>query len=87
MTLVTDPVCEMKFDKRLAAASSVYQNSIYYFCHPVCKKIFDADPARFITQTKSESPRAISRNRNGTERCRHLEPECESSSSMHCNKS
>ncbi len=83
MTLVTDPLCEMKFDKRLAAASSVYQNRIYYFCHPVCKKIFDADPARFITQTESEPPRAIPRNRNGTERRRHLKPECESSSSMH----
>ncbi len=84
---VTDPVCEMKFDKRLAAASSVYQNSIYYFCHPVCKKIFDADPVRFIAQTKSKLPRPNSRNQHGTEGRRNLKPECESSSSVHGTKS
>jgi YHS domain-containing protein len=48
MALVVDPVCEMEFLDRDAAAWSVYQNCTYYFCHPVCKKIFDADQTLFI---------------------------------------
>ncbi len=80
MALVTDPVCEMKFDKRLAAASSVYQHHVYYFCHPVCKKIFDANPARFVKETNPEAPRPVSRNQHETERRRDLKPDWERSS-------
>ncbi len=54
MALVTDPVCEMEFDERLAAAWSIYGDHTYYFCHPVCKKIFEVDPSRFIETVQSE---------------------------------
>ncbi len=56
MALVVDPVCEMEFSERDAAAWSVYQNRIYYFCHPVCKKIFDADPTQFVDD---ENPKVL----------------------------
>ncbi|MDE3087845.1 MAG: YHS domain-containing protein [Chloroflexota bacterium] len=54
MARVVDPVCGMEFSERDAAAWSVYQNRIYYFCHPVCKKIFDADPTPFVDDANPE---------------------------------
>ncbi len=48
MARVIDPVCGMEFEERAAVARSVYLNRTFYFCHPVCKKIFDVNPARFV---------------------------------------
>ncbi len=48
MGLVIDPVCGMVFDEDLAVARSVYRERTYYFCHPVCQRIFDVRPARFV---------------------------------------
>ncbi len=48
MARVVDPVCDMEFDDSAAADQSVWHNRTFYFCHPVCKKIFDAQPWRFV---------------------------------------
>ena len=53
MGLVVDPVCGMQFSKRLAVAHSEYLRRTFYFCHPVCKKIFDLKPSRFVYSEKS----------------------------------
>ena len=50
MALVIDPVCGMEFDHRSASARSRYQDRTYHFCHPVCKDIFDSDPALFVSE-------------------------------------
>lgn len=52
MARVVDPVCGMEFEERSAAAQSVYLNRAFHFCHPVCQKIFDANPARFVYSDK-----------------------------------
>ncbi|MBI4674540.1 MAG: YHS domain-containing protein [Chloroflexi bacterium] len=59
MALVIDPVCGMEFDKRTAGSKSVYQNRTYYFCHAVCKKIFDATPEQFVSE-QAEQPDNVS---------------------------
>jgi len=46
---VPDPVCGMKVDTEKAAAQSEYQGDTFYFCHPGCKRKFDADPVRLRT--------------------------------------
>lgn len=48
MARVVDPVCRMKFDASVAADKSEWLNRTFYFCHPICKKIFDAKPGRFV---------------------------------------
>ncbi len=77
MELAIDPVCDMEFDQCTAAALSVYQNRIYYFCHPVCKKIFDADPTRFVQTEGAETAGARTRARDENENRKNLKPDCE----------
>lgn len=48
--MVTDPVCNMKIDENKAAGKSDYNGKTYYFCAPVCKKKFDADPQKYVKQ-------------------------------------
>ncbi len=45
-----DPVCKMKVDEQKAAGKSEYKGQTYYFCAPVCKKKFDADPERYLAK-------------------------------------
>ena len=52
MARVIDPVCGMEFEASAAAAESVYLDRTFHFCHPVCKKIFDANPSRFVYSIK-----------------------------------
>lgn len=77
MELVTDPVCEMEFDKLSAAAWSVHQDRVYYFCHPACKKIFDADPAQFVQAKQAEATGAPRRAWDEHEKRENLKPDCE----------
>lgn len=60
MALVIDPVCGMEFDHRSSWSTSVYQDRVYHFCHPVCKEIFDAAPGRFV-DPEANSTRAVPR--------------------------
>ncbi len=69
---VIDPVCEMEFAERDAAGWSVDQNRVYYFCHPMCKKIFDADPKRFIRDGEFETPNPVSPTQDETRRRQNL---------------
>jgi YHS domain-containing protein len=43
---VTDPVCGMKIDPRLAIEYE-YNDKTYYFCNPNCETHFKRDPERF----------------------------------------
>ena len=46
--MIIDPVCGMEIDKKDVAATSEYEGKTYYFCHVNCKKVFDADPKKFL---------------------------------------
>ncbi len=45
-----DVVCGMQVDPAKAAGKSEYQGKTYYFCNPICKKKFDANPAQYVKQ-------------------------------------
>ncbi|HXG85541.1 MAG TPA: heavy metal translocating P-type ATPase [Pyrinomonadaceae bacterium] len=59
-TKVKDPVCGMTIDEREAAGKSEFNGKTYYFCSPVCKKKFDANPAQFAeAEEKAEAKTAV----------------------------
>ncbi len=47
---VKDPVCGMEIDPATAAGKSEYKGQTYYFCSPGCKKSFDKDPEKYLSQ-------------------------------------
>ncbi len=49
-SMAIDPVCKMEIDESSAAATSEYNGQTYYFCAPGCKKNFDADPEKYLTE-------------------------------------
>lgn len=49
----TDPVCDMQIEKADAVGQSDYEGRIYYFCSPVCKEQFDANPTRFTGESEN----------------------------------
>lgn len=50
-----DPVSRMKIDSSKAAAFSDYRSIRYYFADASEKKSFDASPAKFVGEVKSEA--------------------------------
>ena len=46
--MAKDPVCGMMVDEQTAAGKSEYQGKTYYFCAPICKKKFEAEPDKFV---------------------------------------
>src|SRR5262245_25000432 len=46
---VRDPVCGMTIDPARAAGQFNYRGTTYYFCNPVCRERFQADPERYLT--------------------------------------
>ena len=53
-TKVKDPVCGMTIDASSAAGTSECEGETYYFCSPVCKEKFDANPAQFVASEENE---------------------------------
>jgi YHS domain-containing protein len=51
--MVIDPVCGMEIDPRTAAGKSEYQGKTYYFCSVGCKKAFDKEPQKFVSNPGS----------------------------------
>ena len=43
-----DPVCGMKVDPQKAAGESDYSWQRYYFCSVGCKRVFDAEPQKYV---------------------------------------
>lgn len=50
--MAIDPVCLMNVDEKRAAATSIYQGKKYYFCAVACKKAFDSNPEKYLSQKK-----------------------------------
>ena len=57
-TMTTDPVCGMQLDEQQAAVTSTYQGKMYYFCSVACKRQFDQNPQRYISQQSGHSQHA-----------------------------
>ena len=53
-----DPVCKMEVNPASAEAQSEYQGQTFYFCSTECKRMFDADPQRFLDETDQAQGRA-----------------------------
>lgn len=47
-TLVTDPVCKMRFRKQLETAEETFQGKRYHFCSEHCRKKFTANPETYV---------------------------------------
>lgn len=48
--MTIDPVCKMTVDEKSAQHTSEYKGKKYYFCAPGCKKAFDDDPEKYVTE-------------------------------------
>lgn len=48
--MAKDPVCSMEVDEKVAAATSEYKGKTYYFCTPGCKRAFDQDPEKYVSE-------------------------------------
>ncbi len=48
----------MEVDRSLAAGTSHYNGSTYYFCSPGCKQKFDANPAAYVGEAPKPRPAA-----------------------------
>lgn len=50
--MTIDPVCKMEMDEKTAVATSDYKGKKYYFCALGCKRAFDQDPDKYLSQQK-----------------------------------
>ncbi len=48
--MAMDLVCGMEVDEATAQWTSEYQGKTYYFCAPGCKRSFDKDPEKYLSQ-------------------------------------
>ncbi len=45
-----DPVCHMEVETDTAEWTSEYKGTTYYFCAPGCKRSFDKDPEKYLSE-------------------------------------
>ena len=50
--MAMDPVCNMEVDEATAQWTSEYKGQTYYFCAPGCKKSFDDNPERYLSDSE-----------------------------------
>ena len=50
--MAIDPVCQMEVDEKNVPATSEYQGKTYYFCAVGCKKAFDKEPKKYLSEKK-----------------------------------
>ncbi len=53
MAVFKDPVCGMNVEAGAAAGTSEHKGKKYYFCSARCKKLFDADPEKYLAPRKA----------------------------------
>jgi YHS domain-containing protein len=53
--MAKDLVCGMDVDEKTAKYITKYEGKTYYFCAPGCKKTFEANPEKFISETTGHS--------------------------------
>ena len=50
-----DPVCGMMVNPDEAAGTSEYKGKTCYFCAPGCKRDFDKDPEKYLSEAKENN--------------------------------
>jgi len=45
-----DPVCKMEVDPSTAEWKTEYNGKTYYFCAPGCKRSFEKEPEKYLTE-------------------------------------
>jgi Cu+-exporting ATPase len=50
MAQVRDVVCGMTVDSETAQHKSEYRGQTYYFCSGDCKRTFDQDPEKYLSE-------------------------------------
>lgn len=50
--MAIDPVCKMQVDEKTAPSKSEYKGETYYFCAVGCKKAFDKEPEKYLSDMK-----------------------------------
>ena len=50
-----DPVCGMMVNPGEAVGTSEYKGKTYYFCAPGCKRDFDKDPEKYLSEAKENN--------------------------------
>ena len=61
MSTAIDPVCHMEVDTdNPPGGKSEHQGASYYFCAPGCKRVFDQDPAQYLSSQPQVSARKVS---------------------------
>ena len=45
--VVVDPVCKVEVDEKSTENISEYKGKKYYFCAPLCKKVFEEEPEKY----------------------------------------
>jgi Cu+-exporting ATPase len=53
--LVVDPVCKMELPADEAAATLKFNSQTYYFCHPACLHLFEADPLPYVRDALADA--------------------------------
>lgn len=48
-TVMTDPVCGMSVEVATARHTAEYNGTVYYFCCPSCRRLFEAEPEKYLT--------------------------------------
>lgn len=48
--LAIDPACKMEVDERTTQFKTEYERKTYYFCAPGCKKSFEWEPDKYLTE-------------------------------------
>ena len=55
MATAIDPICKMDVDtENPSGGQSEYQGTTYYFCAPGCKKSFEEDPEKYLSEQPAE---------------------------------
>jgi len=50
---VIDPICDMTVEPATAAGKFDYDGETYYFCSVHCQKLFQTDPAKYLSASKA----------------------------------
>lgn len=56
-----DPVCGMKLNNIQDLPRTAYKGSMFYFCCPKCKEIFDRNPDTIISGLQYEFSHSITK--------------------------
>jgi YHS domain-containing protein len=54
MAMSIDPICKMQVDESKCKIISEYKGKKYYFCAPGCKRSFDQNPEKYLTDIKQK---------------------------------